>query len=320
MARPGFSQHRKFKRLTKALGSAITARGALELIWDACYENGDDFLGSADDVELTAQWDGIPGALVLALSSAGGDGKAGFIELDPQQGGWRVHDLFENAPEYVQKRLIRELARKARGATISSLRSEAGKKGRAVQLAGANGGQTAANNGQVSDVCPEKQASVGQAATNGDTPAPAPAPVTTPLPPKGGRKKGKVSEAEPGLSAEDLAWFEKAREEYPKESPDGKPIHRGTRAEGLALWHHLLTTRAELTGRILRGCQVLMLQAQEECGQKWRYGWLTVYGPKKAPWQDFETEARRRVAATKAPLEPPTPTSETPQLPIGASA
>lgn len=319
MARPGFSQHRKFKRLTKTLGSAIIARGALELLWDTGYENGDDFLGSADDVELSAQWDGAPGVLVQALSSAGGSGKSGFIEFDPEQGGWKIHDLFENAPEYVQKRLIRELARKARGATISSLRSEAGKKGRAVQLSRASAGQAAANGGQVSDVCLEKQASVGQAAANGDTPAPAPAPapVTTPLPPKGGKKRGKLPEGDSGLSADDLAWFDKARAEYPSESPDGKPIHKGTRAEGLALWSHLITTRKDLNGRLLRACQSLMLHTQEEGGQKWRYGWLTVFGPKKAPWQDFEAEARRRMAEVDAMSKPsPEPTP----LPIGASA
>ena len=111
------------------------ARGALEMLWDTCYENGDDYLGSSDDVELSAQWGGAEGILTQALLTAGGEGEAGFIEADPERHGFRVHDLFENAPEYVQKRMLRELARNKRGETISSLRSAAGKKGRDAQLA-----------------------------------------------------------------------------------------------------------------------------------------------------------------------------------------
>ena len=194
MARPGLSQNRKFRRLVRDLGSTIIARGVLELIWDACYESGNDYLGSDDDVELAAFWDGDPGKLVKALASAGGEGKAGFIEPDPDSPGWRVHDLFENAPDYVQKRMMREIARNERGETISTLRREAGKKGRLAQLAGnhpANGGQKedscpdlGTSGGQMSDICPEKRASVGQAAANGATPAPAPAPAPAPNTPK----------------------------------------------------------------------------------------------------------------------------------------
>ena len=170
MARPGLMQNRKWKRLVRALGSPALARGSLELLWDACYEAGNDYLGSDADVELLAQWEGVPGALASALAGAGGEGCAGFIEPDPQRPGWRIHDLFQNAPEYVQRRLIRELARNQRGETISSLRSAAGRKGRAAQL-GHSADAIPAHGGQTADKCPTNG---GQTATNGDTPAPAP--------------------------------------------------------------------------------------------------------------------------------------------------
>jgi hypothetical protein len=165
MARPGLTQNRKFRRLARALGSDVLARGSLELLWDTAYESGDDYLGDTQDVELAARWAGESGVLCKALLDAGGEGTAGFIEQDPERPGFRVHDLFENAPEYVQKRMMREIARNQRGQTISELRRQAGRKGRAAQL----GGRTQTNGGHL-------PLNVGQASTNGDTPAPAPAP------------------------------------------------------------------------------------------------------------------------------------------------
>ncbi len=179
MARPGLTQNRKWRRLVRDLGSAAVARGSLEFIWDACYEAGDDFLGTDADVELAAQWAGEPGALVRALSSAGEPG-AGFIEPDPERTGWRVHQLFENAPEYVQKRMLREIARNERGESISAIRSAAGKKGKALQIArqtAATVWQTEATVRRLPDVCHQKQANGGNCLANGETPAPAPAPA-----------------------------------------------------------------------------------------------------------------------------------------------
>jgi len=166
MGRPGLTQNRKFRRLARALGSDALARGSLELLWDTAYEAGNDYLGDADDVELAARWVGEPGVLFKALIDAGGEDCAGFIERDPDRSGFRVHDLFENAPEYVQKRMLREIERNQRGHTISELRREAGKKGRAAQLA-----DKIRTNGV------RLPLAVGQVPTNGDTPAPAPAPA-----------------------------------------------------------------------------------------------------------------------------------------------
>lgn len=205
MGRPGLMQHRKTRRAIRDIGSAALLRGSLELIWDTCYEAGDDYLGSSEDVELAAQWAGSSGVLTQALARAGGEGNVGFIEPDPERPGWRIHDLFENAPEYVQKRLLREIARKERGETISSLRSAAGRKGRALQLAKQTAGKHSANDGlssasdkQTADACPDIQSGAGQTAANGGTPVPAPAPSTSSL----------RSEESPKLLTEDTTGSE----------------------------------------------------------------------------------------------------------------
>ncbi len=167
MGRPNLAGHRKFRRLARELDSDVIARGCLEFLWESAYENGSSYLGDKDDVELAARWKGEPGKLAQALLLAGGDGNAGFIEEVPgNPGQFAVHDLFQHAPEYVQKRRDRELARIQRGVTISDMRREAGKRGRALQLA--NVGQTSASVGQTEDGCHNTRA-------NGVTPAPAPA-------------------------------------------------------------------------------------------------------------------------------------------------
>src|SRR4051812_34563783 len=111
MGRPGLTKHRKFLRLARALQTACgafaeqVARGALEFLWDSAYENGDDDLGDETDVEAAARWRGDPGVLCRALAEAGGDGEHGFIEPDNgRPGRWRVHDLFDHAPDYVRRR------------------------------------------------------------------------------------------------------------------------------------------------------------------------------------------------------------------------
>ncbi|HTM42493.1 MAG TPA: hypothetical protein VL177_16360 [Terriglobales bacterium] len=115
MARPGLTQHRKFRRLERALCSHIVARGALETLWDVCYQNGDPFLGDSDDVEAAARWDGEPGKLTQALLDAGGGMEAGFVEeVSGCSGQYQVHDLYHHAPDYVRKRRSREAVRRAK--------------------------------------------------------------------------------------------------------------------------------------------------------------------------------------------------------------
>lgn len=118
MARPGLTGHRKFRRLARALGSTMIARGALELLWDSCYESGEDYVGTAADLEEVVGWAGAAGELAAALVDAGAPEGRGFIEpVDEGQGRpvcYRVHDLWHHAPDYVAKRRRRELDRLAK--------------------------------------------------------------------------------------------------------------------------------------------------------------------------------------------------------------
>ena len=129
MARPGLERHPKFVMLRAALGSRLLAVGALESIWATCYETGDPRLGTPDAVEAIAGWSDAgqtPGCLFAALRDCGGDGSVGFIEPDPEKKGrWQVHDLYDHAPQYVQRRMERELAREKAGVSVRELRAEA---------------------------------------------------------------------------------------------------------------------------------------------------------------------------------------------------
>lgn len=162
MARPGATQHRKFLRLARTLGSEPLALGCLEFMWKACYENGDEYLGDALDVEAAAHWDGEQGKLCAALFAAGGDGNHGFIdELEDRPGHYRCHDLFDHAPTYVSRRLRKEVEREQKGTTIAELRATAGRKGAVV------------TNSKRRQAVSKRSANEQQ---NAATPAPAPAP------------------------------------------------------------------------------------------------------------------------------------------------
>lgn len=120
MARPGLTGHRKFRRLSRILGSTILARGTLELLWDSCYESGEDYVGTADDIENLVGWTGEHGMLTRALVEAGAPEGHGFLEpASDAVGGavaYRVHDLWHHAPDYVAKRRRRELERQEKEA------------------------------------------------------------------------------------------------------------------------------------------------------------------------------------------------------------
>lgn len=117
MARPTLMTHRKFRRLARALGSKLIARGALEVLWDFCYEAGTDYVGTSEDVEALIGWTGETGQLTAALVTAGAPEGRGFVEpVEPVEGTptYRVHDLWHHAPDYVAKRRKRELDRLGR--------------------------------------------------------------------------------------------------------------------------------------------------------------------------------------------------------------
>lgn len=85
------------------------------MLWDSCYESGEDYVGTAADIETMLGWTGAAGELAAALVDAGKPEGQGFIE--PIENGatsplrYRVHDLWHHAPDYVAKRRKRELDR-----------------------------------------------------------------------------------------------------------------------------------------------------------------------------------------------------------------
>lgn len=181
--RPTLLNHQKFKRLCAVLKIPKPhAVGYLELLWHSAYESGDPRIGDTLDVELACEWPGEPGQLAEALASCGGPGRSGFT--DEKDGIYTIHDLYDHAPDYVQKRARRESARKEKGKSISDMRREAAAKR----------WNTDASVMQTADTCMQTDASVRQNDAKVRTPAPAPAPTHTPsnkippcIPPKGKR-------------------------------------------------------------------------------------------------------------------------------------
>jgi hypothetical protein len=106
MARPGFRHHPKFKRLVFLLQEPVPhVWGYCECLWDVAYQNGEATIGDAIDVELAAEYPGERGKLVNALLDC-------RLIDQLQDGRYQIHDLLENAPEYVQSRWNKEQERK----------------------------------------------------------------------------------------------------------------------------------------------------------------------------------------------------------------
>lgn len=110
----------KFRRLAARLKSPALARGCLELMWEAAYQAGDAYVGSAEDLEQLVGWQGRRGELAAALLEAGAPG-AGFIEpwgRAPATTGvplYQIHHLFRHSPPAVTRRararVVRNTAR-----------------------------------------------------------------------------------------------------------------------------------------------------------------------------------------------------------------
>jgi hypothetical protein len=152
MARDTLSNHWKFFRLVRYLGSRIMARGALELLWEGGYDSGDPGVGTAEDVEARLEWKGEAGALTAALARAGFLDPVGFdrgayaTDLEAQEardaateatlakaGRWEIHDLMVHAPTTVRRRMEREMKREEQGQTLREIRQKAGRKGAAAR-------------------------------------------------------------------------------------------------------------------------------------------------------------------------------------------
>lgn len=124
MSRPGFTNHPKYVRLVALVAQALPARrraaaptiarGAIELLWDVAYEAGDPVIGHGHTVETIAGWAWSPGSLVKALAGCGRAGQKGLLEeVEPDI--FAIHDLYDHAPDYVRKRLKREMERRRQG-------------------------------------------------------------------------------------------------------------------------------------------------------------------------------------------------------------
>lgn len=115
MARPDLFSNRKFFLLTRRLGSRMLAVGALECVWSVGYSAGDPMVGGPEEVEAICEWTGEKGSLCAALV------ESGFLD-EESDGSLTIHDLYDHAPVYVQKRMRSEAKRREAGTTLSDLR------------------------------------------------------------------------------------------------------------------------------------------------------------------------------------------------------
>lgn len=79
--------------------------GHLEFLWRVGYSLGSPLIGDSTDVEIAAEWTGRPNALTQALLQT-----TLIDEID--DGQYEIHDLLENAPDYVRKRFNRRHVRR----------------------------------------------------------------------------------------------------------------------------------------------------------------------------------------------------------------
>ena len=203
MARPTLYIHPKFRRLVHALQEPVPhVLGYLELLWNVGYQSGDPMLGDALDVELAAQFPGEPGRLVKALAEC--------RLIDEADGRFQIHDLYDHAPDYVQKRFTREQERKRKFSSHNRPLT-AGWRSDPANL----GGQTAPSGGQGEPAGGQTAPSGGQGepiGVIGKPPSPSPSPtLNTPLPPKGERRSVRKSPTDEHDNGFALFW-----EAYPK--------------------------------------------------------------------------------------------------------
>ncbi len=290
MGRSGLDKDRKFLRLARALNSAATgygeilARGVLETLWSAAYERADDHIGDADDVEIAAKWPGVRGALVEALLAAGGGGEtAGFIEPDPDRGGYRVHDLWDHAPPWVRRKAEAEAARAAAGKTLADVRREAGRKGRARQLAG----KSIPVAGQKESSCPQT-ISPGKGREGIEDQDP---PIAPPSPGANGDLFGATPPPAPApLDRVTEADLEAVYRRYPRK--DGK-------SPGMKIARRDITTRALLDD--LRRAVGNFAGVMAEEGREAKY--IMHFGTFMGRWRDYLEVAPSTGVDQRGPLE-----------------
>ena len=324
MARPGLRTHPKFKRLL-ALRHIPEPHlyGLLQMLWDASYEFGED-IGDAIDVEINAGWSGDPGVFCDALATCAGPGRSGFIEPNPDKPGhWRIHDLFEHAPNYVARRIAKEITRKKGrpcancGEMFYSTEPHAKYCTNACRTSAyrvRHGDAPVTDN----DVTPRH--SDADVTGSDAPPSPSPSPIKeTPVVPKGMRpsRAGRGKDATTGDKVQDryiLAVASGMVAGWPKQNINGEDMPHASRS---ALY-------ARLVSLVLAGIQIDQLRARgnaylDECAPMDRK--TAKVGTKApqfffgatGPWQDYdETPPLRplsleRVAAALGEHPPPSP-------------
>jgi hypothetical protein len=106
MPRPSLFDNVKFHRLAHILGIPRPhALGYLEYLWRVGYACGNPVIGDEVSVELACEWTGERGKLAAALL------EAGFLDRR-KNGKLQIHDLHDNAPDYVKSRFRMERYRK----------------------------------------------------------------------------------------------------------------------------------------------------------------------------------------------------------------
>lgn len=100
MARAGFKDHPKFKRLVYLLKEPVPhVWGYLECLWNTAYQLRDDKIGDSISVELNAEYPGETGKLCNALLNCGW--------IDEIEGQFYIHDLLDHCPPYVKKLILK---------------------------------------------------------------------------------------------------------------------------------------------------------------------------------------------------------------------
>jgi hypothetical protein len=230
MARPTLLKHRKFRRLVYLLGiPEAHVLGHLEYLWQGVYDSGEDAIGDRIDLELAAGWAGERGVFAEAAIAAGF-----FDEVD---GIVTVHDLWDHAPEYVERRARKEAERRTKGQNLSEIRAEAGRRGGLSRVAKlkqnssktqANGDHLLAESSNLLENPSKRQAKLKQGLA---LPAPSsqlPAPST-----KKKKDSGQMPLVESDGKAEVQQAFNAVWEAYPTENRGDYMAARSTYARTL---------------------------------------------------------------------------------------
>jgi hypothetical protein len=110
----------KFKRLVARLDLPRPyVRGLLDTLWDTAHEVGNPVIGTPADVEAAAEWPGEAGLLFAALSElrfldpvTDVTDETDVTDRNVTPSRWELHDYFDHAPKYAERRRERESERK----------------------------------------------------------------------------------------------------------------------------------------------------------------------------------------------------------------